>query len=100
MNKPFDMELFITGVLKGSNASRQRHIRQAKVIQTAISKRWQRDNPWKWQKKYLIWFLTHRINHRSESTRYYYWLTAKLIDLRLAKSWFKNNKYRELRGEA
>ncbi|RJX76301.1 hypothetical protein D3M70_23450 [Pseudomonas sp. LS-2] len=46
MSKPFDMELFLGGVLTGSHATRQRHLRQAKAIQTAIANRWQRDNPW------------------------------------------------------
>lgn len=41
MSKPFDIELFLIGVLTGSNTTRQRHLRQAKVIQDAITKRWQ-----------------------------------------------------------
>jgi hypothetical protein len=48
MSKPFDIELFLIGVLTGSNTTRQRHLRQAKVIQDAITKRWQQDNPWCW----------------------------------------------------
>jgi len=32
MSKPFDMELFLAGVLTGSHATRQRHLRQAKII--------------------------------------------------------------------
>lgn len=39
MNKPFDMDLFLTDVLKGSHSSRQRHLSQAKIIQKAISTR-------------------------------------------------------------
>lgn len=39
MNKLFDMDLFLTGVLKGSHSSRQRHLSQAKIIQKAISNR-------------------------------------------------------------
>ncbi|WP_225775882.1 hypothetical protein [Pseudomonas sp. Marseille-Q5115] len=46
MSKPFDMELFLAGVLIGSHATRQRHVRQAKTIQVAIAERWQRENPW------------------------------------------------------
>lgn len=45
MSKPFDMELFLDGVLTGSHATRQRHVRQARIIQAAIAERWQRDTP-------------------------------------------------------
>jgi hypothetical protein len=53
MNKLFDMEIFLAGILTGAHTSRERHIRQAKAIQTAISERWSRDNPWTWQRKHL-----------------------------------------------
>ena len=33
MSEPFDMELFLAGVLTGSHTTRQRHLRQAKTIQ-------------------------------------------------------------------
>ncbi|WP_434572994.1 hypothetical protein [Pseudomonas sp. Z3-6] len=49
MNKPFDMEIFLAGVLTGAHATRERHTRQAKTIQAAISNRWHKDNPWTWQ---------------------------------------------------
>ena len=39
MSKPFDMELFLAGVLTGSHATRQRHVRQAKIIQTKVAAR-------------------------------------------------------------
>jgi len=43
MSKPFDMELFLAGVLTGSHATRQRHWRQAALstlkLQTAGSER-------------------------------------------------------------
>lgn len=42
MNKPFDIELFLVGVLTGFHATRRRHLRQAMVIQTEIAGRWQR----------------------------------------------------------
>lgn len=61
MSKPFDMDLFLTSVLTGSYATRQRHLRQAKVIQTAIAERWQRETPWVWQRKHVAWFLDHRL---------------------------------------
>lgn len=56
MSKPFDIELFLAGALTGSHTTRQRHLRQTKVIQAAITERWQRDNPWNWQKKTLRGF--------------------------------------------
>lgn len=87
MSKPFDMELFLAGVLTGSHATRQRHLRQAKHIQAEIAKRWQREKPWAWQRKHLDWFLEHRLAQSSEGTRYYYLLTVRLIARRLGKSW-------------
>jgi hypothetical protein len=87
MSKPFDMELFLAGVLTGSHATRERHLRQAKVIQTAISNRWHRDSPWTWQRKHLAWFLNHHVSHHAESTRYYYLLTVHLLVHRLGISW-------------
>jgi hypothetical protein len=87
MSKPFDMELFLAGVLKGSYTTRQRHLRQAKIIQAEIAERWQRGTPWAWQRKHLLWFLEHRLGRRSEATRYYYLLTVRLITHRLEKAW-------------
>ena len=87
MSKQFDMELFLAGVLTGSHATRQRHLRQAIAIQAAILERWQRNNPWAWQQKHLVWFLKERLNDRSETTRYYYRLTAELITKRIGKQW-------------
>lgn len=87
MSIAFDMELFLAGILTGANATRQRHIRQAKAIQAAISTRWHRDNLWTWQRKHLDWFLRQQMNQRSESTRDYYLLTVNLLTLRLGKSW-------------
>lgn len=75
----------MTGVLTGSNATRQRHTQQAKIIQSAISERWGRENPWTWQRKYLTWFLNHRMDNQKEATRYYYQLTIQLIAVRLGK---------------
>lgn len=83
MRKPFDMELFLAGVLTGSHASRQRHVRQAKIIQAEIAERWQRQEPWTWQKKHVAWFLEQRLNRRSDATRYYYLLTVRLLARRL-----------------
>lgn len=87
MSKPFDMELFLTGLLAGSPVTRQRHLRQARAIQTAITERWHCDNPWVWQRKHLAWFLDYRINNHTEPTRYYYLLTIHLLTLRLGKTW-------------
>lgn len=90
MSKPFDMELFLAGALTGSHATQQRHLRQAKLIQAEIAKRWQRETPWGWQRKHLIWFLEHRMSQRSEAARYYYVLTARLLARRLEKPWAFN----------
>jgi len=87
MSKGFDMKVFLAGVLTGSHAARQRHLRQARVIQIAIAERWQRKTPWGWKRKHLDWFLQHHLERRSESTRYHYLLTLRLITKRLAKSW-------------
>lgn len=91
MSKSFDMELFLTKVLTGSSATRQRHIRQAKIIQTEISERWQLETPWAWQRKHLAWFLEYRLGRSSEETRYYYLLTVRLLVRRLEKSWAFNS---------
>ncbi|MCQ0169082.1 hypothetical protein DN388_19225 [Pseudomonas sp. S12(2018)] len=87
MRKQFDMELFLAGVLTGSHATRQRHLQQAKIIQTEIAERWQRETPWAWQRKHVAWFLEHRLGRCSELTRYYYVLTIRLLARRLEKSW-------------
>lgn len=87
MNKVFDMELFLAAVLTGSHATRQRHVRQAKNIQAEIAKRWQRETPWTWQRKHVIWFFENRLARRSNATRYYYLLTLRLLARRLEKSW-------------
>ncbi|MCQ9391584.1 hypothetical protein NRB14_08245 [Pseudomonas viridiflava] len=87
MSKPFDMELFLAGVLSGSHATRQRHLLQAKLIQISIAERWQHETPWAWQRKHVAWFLDHRLSQRSEATRYYYLLTVRLLTRRLEKSW-------------
>lgn len=90
MSKPFDMELFLAGVLTGSHVTRLRHVRQAKLIQAEIAARWQKETPWGWQRKHVAWFLQHRMSHRSDATRYYYVLTARLISSRLEGSWSFN----------
>jgi len=90
MSRSFDMELFLAVALTGSYATRQRHIRQAKIIQAEIVARWQRTTPWHWQRKHVAWFLEHRTNHRSEATRYYFVLTIRLLTRRLNRSWVFN----------
>lgn len=90
MSKPFDMELFLAGVLTGSQATRQRHLRQATFIQAEIADRWQRETPWAWQRKHLAWFLEHRVDQRSRMTRYYYFLTVRLLARRLHEKWVFN----------
>lgn len=88
MNEPFDMELFLSGVLTGAHTTRARHLRQAKAIQKAISKRWHLVSPWKWRRKHMVWFLNIYLRDLSQESRYYYNLTVKLIARRLAKKWF------------
>jgi len=87
MNKTFDMEVFLTGVFTGSHATRQRHLRQAKIIQAKIADRWQRETPWAWQRKHVAWFLEYHLGRRNEATRYYYILTMRLLARRLEKPW-------------
>lgn len=89
MTKAFDVELFLSGVLTGSSATRRRHIRQAKAMQAAIQQRWQRTSPWHWQQKHVNWFLARHLGNHSQATRYYYRLTARLIieRLRRPQSW-------------
>lgn len=91
MSKPFDMELFLAGVLTGSHATRQRHLRQATLIQEEIAKRWQRNTPWAWQRKHLAWFLESHLRTHNEATRYYYFLTVRLLTNRLQKTWVFND---------
>ena len=90
MSKQFDMKVFLSGLLTGSNATRQRHLRQAKIIQAEIAERWQRETPWSWQRKHLVRFLKHCLAGRSEATRYYYLLSIRLIARRLETSWVFN----------
>ena len=87
MNKIFDIELFLTAVLSGAHASKLRHLRQAKAIQTAIIQRWDLDNPWQWQRKHLVWFKNQHLKHHAGSTRYYFSLTIALIEKRMGKNW-------------
>jgi hypothetical protein len=77
------MALFLSGVLTGSKATQQRHLRQARVMQAAIQQRWQRDNPWTWRLKYVRWFFIQHLKDHSSATQYYYRLTALLIWRRL-----------------
>jgi hypothetical protein len=66
VTRSFDMALFLSGVLTGSKATQQRHLRQARIMQAAIQQRWQRDNPWTWQLKHVRWFLTQHLKDHSE----------------------------------
>lgn len=86
MTKPFDMALFLSGMLTGSTATQQRHLRQAQIMQVAIQQRWQRDNPWSWQLKHVRWFFIQHLNDHSDATRYYYRLTVRLIWKRLGNA--------------
>ncbi|WJD62961.1 hypothetical protein [Pseudomonas kurunegalensis] len=90
MSKAFDMELFLSAVLKGSHATRQRHLQQAKIIQAEIAERWQRKTPWSWQRKHVAWFLDHCLGEHSAATRYRYVLTVRLLVRRMQKLWVFN----------
>lgn len=83
MTKPFDLALFLSGVMTGSKATQQRHLRQARIMQAAIQQRWQRANPWTWRHKHVRWFLTEHLKGCSDTTWYYYRLTALLVWKRL-----------------
>lgn len=87
MSKPFDMALFMAGILTGAYATRQRHLRQAQYICAEISERWQLESPWAWRRKHLLWFLENRLARRCKATRYYYLLTVRLLVRRLDKPW-------------
>lgn len=90
MSKPFDMGPFLSAVLKGSHATRRRHLRQATIIQAEIAERWQRKTPWSWQRKHVSWFLENCLDEHSADTRYHYALTVRLLVRRLQKSWIFN----------
>lgn len=90
MSKAFDMDLFLSGVLVGSHATRQRHLRQANLTQAKIAERWERAMPWACQHKHLVWFLENCLSDRNKATRYYYTLTARLIARCLEKAWIVN----------
>jgi hypothetical protein len=85
MKTGFDMRLFLAPVLAGSYATRQRHIRQAEAMQSAIRQRWRRSSPWNWQLKHVKWFTSHYLRDHALSTRYYYEITGRLILKRLGK---------------
>ncbi|MEN5198777.1 hypothetical protein ABE525_06095 [Pseudomonas wadenswilerensis] len=81
---------FLAGVLTGSQATQQRHVRQAKIIRAEIAERWQRETPWAWQRKHLVWFLEQRLKDQSNASQYYYLLTVRLLARRLEKTWVLN----------
>ncbi|MGA3797886.1 hypothetical protein ACPCYX_08985 [Pseudomonas fluorescens] len=79
MKAEFDMALFLSPVLKGAHATRQRHIRQAERMQEVIRERWSCATPWSWKEKHTRWFLEHCLRCSAPATVYYYELTAGLI---------------------
>ncbi|WP_226477071.1 MULTISPECIES: hypothetical protein [unclassified Pseudomonas] len=85
MTSEFDMALFLSPVLKGSHATRQRHIRQAERMQEAIGERWGCATPWSWKEKHVRWFLEHSLRCSARATVYYFELTAGLIRRRKAQ---------------
>jgi len=87
MREPFDMELFLAGIMSGANATKKRHVHQAAIIQQEINKHWKECNPWRWKKKHLTWFINEKLKNHSNYTRYHYGLTMKLIIKRLERNW-------------
>ncbi|AYG43576.1 hypothetical protein DV532_04385 [Pseudomonas sp. Leaf58] len=87
MAKSFDMSVFLAGVLRGAQVTRNRHIRQAIAIQAAIYDRWGKENPWNWKRKHIVWIWAHHLTRHSASTRYYYLLTIRLIEQRMERTW-------------
>jgi hypothetical protein len=85
MKAEFDMTLFLSPVLKGAQATRQRHIRQAERMQEVIRERWSCATPWSWRDKHVRWFLEHYLRCSAPGTVYYYGLTARLISCRKAQ---------------
>ena len=85
MKSEFDMALFLSPVLKGAFATRQRHIRQAVRMQEVIRERWSCATPWSWKDKHVKWFFEHSLRCSAPATVYYYKLTAGLIRRRKAK---------------
>ena len=80
------MKKFLGGVLSGSPETKKRHIMQATNIHQAIAERWPRDHPEKWKLKDTRWFLDVHLKNSSQETRYRYWLTMRVIFLRIGKT--------------
>ena len=80
------VRIFLDGVLTGSPKSRERHLMQAELIQSAIEQRWKRPHPQRWQAKHVRWFLQEQLKEASPETRYRYWLTTRLLIKRLDKT--------------
>ncbi len=79
MKSEFDMAVFLSPVLKGAHATRQRRIRQAEKMHRMIRERWGCATPWAWREKHVKWYLNHYLCSQSSASRYYYQLTATLI---------------------
>ncbi len=65
-----DMHIFLRDVLSGSPASRNRHLRQARIIQNSIDVRWGIANPHCWQVKHLRWFRKEHCVELAPASRY------------------------------
>ncbi|WP_223448152.1 hypothetical protein [Pseudomonas sp. BF-R-19] len=85
MKSDSDMALFLSPVLKGAHATRQRHIRQAERMHEVIRERWGCATPWSWREKHVRWFLEYSLRCSAPATVYYYGLTARLIRRRKAQ---------------
>jgi hypothetical protein len=76
---------FLGKRLSGSLKTINKHLERAKIIATAIDKRFGK-NVYQYQVKHLKWFLNHFIDSYAKGTKYNYWLTVKLIISFIGKS--------------
>lgn len=82
MSKPFDMALFLSGVQAGSKSTQQRHLRQARIMQTAIQQRGLRQSLDLATQTFKVLF-TQNLQNDSNHSHYYYRPTALLVCKRL-----------------
>ncbi|MCS3417652.1 hypothetical protein M2399_002310 [Pseudomonas sp. BIGb0450] len=85
MTSKFDIALFLRPVLKGTHATRQRHIRQAERMHEVIRERRGCATHWSGKEKHVRWFLEHYLRCSAPATVVDYELTPGLIRRRKAK---------------
>lgn len=84
---PFDMKLFLTGVLTGLQATRNAICDRLRLSMLQSQHAGSEKRPGLGKESSFAWFLDHHLDRRSEATRYYYKLTIRLLARRLEKSW-------------